>query len=60
MFVSEKIFVKWSEHIYIMEFKYRSEAKQVNIELWIQQSVANEVISKNQIREAKRTYLILK
>ncbi len=35
----------------IKEFNYRSEAKQFNIKLWIKESEANVVISKNQISE---------
>jgi hypothetical protein len=42
-----------------MEFKYQSEAQQVNIKLWILWSEANIAISGNQISEEKRPNSIL-
>ncbi len=30
-----KFISKQSEHVYIKDFKYQSEAKQVNIKMWI-------------------------
>ncbi len=50
-----KFISKRSENVYIKDFKYRSEAKQVNIKMWIQRSEANWFISKLHNIEAKRT-----
>ncbi len=48
---------KRSKHVYIKEIKNRSEAKVVNIKLWIWRSETNVVIAKKQISEAMRTGL---